>query len=439
MIKLELGYHRKYRPNRLSEYIGNDKIVKSIIETLKDGKRPQVFLFDGHAGCGKTTVSRLLAKEYLCEDRDDEHGACCNCVTCRNMDEYIRTGDNRELLGVKEIDCSVGGKAQELDNILNEAETPSFDDSWKVFIFDECHLISKVAQGRMLKILEEPPEKVLMILCTTDPDMLLDTIRSRCQHHHTVVKPSLNELAKHLKKVCKNEGVECEDRALGVIATAADFVPRQALIQLETVVNEKHSVTYENTIEVLNIISDKYYYDFYNYLLEPQIDVFKYINFLSELKEHEDLKRFIAGLITFTNRGIYVYNGVVPQGLDTSEIKRYRKIFSRFSNTDIINLLKLLKNIKTGDIETELLLLGYEGLLNRNQMQNNELDGAVLIKDTGNEDVSKEHSVGVQSYIDNKTITEEKEEEILNKSDDSMSIDDLAALFGGEVVKVDDN
>ena len=436
---MELGYHRKYRPNRLSEYIGNDKIVKSIIETLKDGKRPQVFLFDGHAGCGKTTVSRLLAKEYMCENRSDEHGACCNCVTCRNMDEYIRTGDNTDVMGVREVDCSVGGKAQELDAILNEAETPSFDDSWKVFIFDECHLISKVAQGRMLKILEEPPEKVLMILCTTDPDMLLDTIRSRCQHHHTVVKPTLNELAKHLKKVCIAEGVDCEDKALGVIATAADFVPRQALIQLETVVNEKHSVTYENTIEVLNIISDKYYYDFYSYLLETQIDIFKYINFLSELKEHEDLKRFIAGLITFTNRGLYIYNGVVPQGIDTSEIKRYRKIFSKFSNEDIIYLLKLLKTIKTGDIEMELLLLGYEGILGKRKQSNDEEIRGILIKDNGNEDIVKEHGVGVQSYIDNKTITDEKAEELLNNSDENLSLDDLAVMFGGEVVKVDDN
>ena len=234
---MESGFHRKYRPSKLSEYIGNQKLINSILETLKDGKRPQVFLFDGHAGCGKTTVSRLLAKEYMCENRSDESGACDECPTCKAMDEYIRTGDNNEVMGVREIDCSSAGNKAELDAILNEAETPSFDGSWKVFIFDECHLISKVAQGRMLKILEEPPEKVLMILCTTDPDMLLDTIRSRCQHHYTVTKPNLKDLAQHLKKVCKAEGVECEDKALGVIATSADFVPRQALIQLESVIN----------------------------------------------------------------------------------------------------------------------------------------------------------------------------------------------------------
>ena len=433
-VEEELGYHRKYRPNKLSDYIGNDKLVKSLLDTLKNGTRPQVFLFDGHAGCGKTTVARLLAKEYLCEDRSDEHGACCNCVTCRNMDDYIRTGDNTQLLGVKEIDCSVGGKAAEIDILISEIYQPSYDDSWKVYIFDECHLISRTTQGRLLKMFEEPPEKVLIILCTTNPEQMLDTIMSRCQHRYTVVKPKLEELAKHLKKVCIKEGVDCEDRALAVIATSADFVPRQALIQLEKIVVQKGSVTYDNTLEVLNIVSDRYYYDFYRYLLEPQIDVFAYINFLSDLKEHEDLGRFIDGLIAFTNRGLYVYNGVMVQGLDTSEIKRYRTIFSKFSNTDIINLLKLLKQIKSGDIETELLLVGYEGILNRGKREEDyEVDG-ILIKDLGNDDVSKEHNVGVQSYIDNKTITDEKESELLSKSEDNMSLDDLAAMFGGEVI-----
>lgn len=435
---MELGYHRKYRPNKLSDYIGNDKIIKSLLDTLKDGVRPQVFLFDGHAGCGKTTVARLLAKEYMCENRSDKHGACCNCVMCRYMDDYIRTGDNTQVMGVKEIDCSVGGKAGEIDALVNEITQPSFDDSWKVFIFDECHLISRQTQGKLLKIFEEPPENVLIILCTTNPEQMLDTIMSRCQHRHTVVKPSLNELAKHLKKVCKAEGIECEDKALGIIATVADFVPRQALIQLETVVTQKNSVTYENTIEVLNIISDKYYYDFYKYLLEPQIDVFAYINFLSDLKEHEDLKRFINGLITFTNRGLYVYNGVVPQGLDISEIKRYRTIFTKFSNEDIVYLLKLLKQIKNGDTETELLLVGYEGILGRNKNSEEEKIDGILIKDSGNDEVAQERNNGVKNYIENKTITEDQEKEILSKSDESMSLDDLASMFGGEIIKVDD-
>lgn len=428
---MELGFHRKYRPNTLAEYVGNTKNVKSILKVLSGGNRPQVYLLDGHAGCGKTTFARLIAKEYVCEERSDEHGACCNCFTCRAMDEFILTGNSEDLMNVREIDNSVSGNKSDIDEILNDAEIPSFDGGWKVFIFDECHLISKAAQGRMLKLLEEPPENVLLILCTTDPDMLLDTIRSRCQHHYTVVKPKLQELAVLLKRVCQKENVVVEDKALGVIATSADFVPRQALIQLETVINEKHDVTYNNTIEVLNVIADSYYFDFYKYLTQPQIDTFSYINFLSELKEKLDLKQFISGLITFTNRGIYVYNGVNQQGLDTSEIKRYRQIFSKFKTGDIIHILKLLKTIQKGDIETELLLLGYEGIFSSN-IETMEANRGTL-SDNGNSDLKSEQNAAVEHYVESITLTEEEKEQKLS-DDDDMSIDDLATMFSGEIV-----
>lgn len=426
---MELGFHRKYRPNNLYEYVGNTKNVNSILKVLSGGNRPQVYLLDGHAGCGKTTFARLIAKEYVCENRDDQHGACCNCFTCRAMDEFILTGNSEDLMNVREIDNSVSGNKSDIDEILNDAEIPSFDGGWKVFIFDECHLISKAAQGRMLKLLEEPPENVLLILCTTDPDMLLDTIRSRCQHHYTVSKPKLNELATLLKRVCEKEKVIVEDKALGVIATSADFVPRQALIQLETVINEKHDVTYKNTIEVLNVIADSYYFDFYKYLTQPQIDIFAYVKFLSELRENIDLKQFVAGLITFTNRGIYVYNGVNQQGLDVSEIKRYRQIFSKFSTGDIIHILKLLKTMQKGDIESELLLLGYEGIFDRGNIEKFEK----VVTDNGNNDLSSEHNASINNYVDSITLTEEEKDQKLS-GDDNLSIDDLALMFSGEII-----
>ena len=426
---MELGFHRKYRPNNLYEYVGNTKNVNSILKVLSGGNRPQVYLLDGHAGCGKTTFARLIAKEYVCENRDDQHGACCNCFTCRAMDEFILTGNSEDLMNVREIDNSVSGNKSDIDEILNDAEIPSFDGGWKVFIFDECHLISKAAQGRMLKLLEEPPENVLLILCTTDPDMLLDTIRSRCQHHYTVSKPKLNELATLLKRVCEKEKVIVEDKALGVIATSADFVPRQALIQLETVINEKHDVTYKNTIEVLNVIADSYYFDFYKYLTQPQIDIFAYVKFLSELRENIDLKQFVAGLITFTNRGIYVYNGVNQQGLDVSEIKRYRQIFSKFSTGDIIHILKLLKTMQKGDIESELLLLGYEGIFDRGNMEKFEK----VVTDNGNNDLSSEHNASINNYVESITLTEEEKDQKLS-GDDNLSIDDLALMFSGEII-----
>lgn len=426
------GFHRKYRPKSLIDYIGNKKNVQSIIEVLRNGYRPQVFLLDGHAGCGKTSFARLLAKEYACENRNPDTGACGVCYACRAMDDYIETGVSDGVMNVREIDNSISGNKSDINEILNDVEVPSFDGGWKTYIFDECHLISHVAQGRLLKVLEEPPENVLMVLCTTDPDKLLDTIRSRCQHRYTVTKPKLDELAPLLKRVCIKEGVKVEDRALGVIAAAADFVPREALILLDRVVKQGRDVTYDTTVDILNIVADKYYYEFYKHLVTPTVDTFSYVKFLTDLKENIDLRQFVDGLLTFTMRGIYVYNGVGLQGLDISEIKRYRQIFSKFSPQDIVHLLKLLKGMRNGDIESDLLLLGYQGLFAPMEV---ETPRGILI-DNGNSEVVQEHNQGVNNYKQSITLTEKEKDDKLGVSSD-MSLDELAMMFGGEVVSGD--
>lgn len=432
----QLPFHRKYRAKRISEYIGNTKIVESMLGVLRSGKRPQVILLEGHAGCGKTSFARLIAKEYLCENRDENTGACGVCDTCKLIEEYIQTGASDMLMNVREIDNSVSGNKQDIDELLNEAEMPSADGNWKVYILDECHLLSHGAQGRLLKMLEEPPEKVLMILCTTDPDKLLSTIISRCQYRFTVTKPKLKELAPLLKRVALTEGVVCDDKALGVISASANFVPREALILLEQVVNERGDVTYQNTVDVLDIVADTYYFRFYELIVTPKIDTFRYIKFIADIKENINLRQFINGLITFTQRGIYVYNSINLEGLDLSEIKRYKKIFSKFSANDIVYILDFLMGMKDDDIETKLLMLGYQGVLNRKQINvSDESFSNDTLLDRGNTDASAEKAISVASYIDKLSMTDEEKENLIKVDSDIMSTDDLANLFGGEVIE----
>lgn len=426
----ELAFHRKYRAKNLNEYIGNRKIVSSMLGVLRSGKRPQVILLEGHAGCGKTTFARLIAKEYMCENRNDEMGACGVCDSCKEIEEFIRTGNTDMLMNVREIDNSVSGNKQDIDELLNEAEMPSPDGNWKVYILDECHLLSAGAQGRLLKMLEEPPEKVLMILCTTDPDKLLNTILSRCQYRFKVTKPNLTEMTRLLKGVTVKEGVISNDKSLAVIASASDFVPRDALILLEQVVNERKEVTYENVTEVLNVVADTYYFKFYDLLLAHHIDIFRYVKFVSEIKEAMDLRQFITGLLTFTERGIYIFNGVNLEGIDLSEIKRYKKIFSRFSSKDIVNLLNFLINMKDDDIETKLLMLGYKGILGTQSAEFTQ----ELMEDRGNSEIGEEKLNCTNSFVESQIMTEDEKEDLVKEGSQTMSLDELATLFGGEVV-----
>ncbi|MNV25835.1 DNA polymerase III subunit tau [compost metagenome] len=360
----DLAYHRKFRSKTLTEYIGNEKMKNSLMASLRgSANRPQVLLYKGTAGCGKTTMARLTAKEYLCENRDDIFGACGECRNCKEIEIFIETGEAGHLYNVQEVDVTDSNKKQDIDELLEDAATPSMDGNWKIFILDECHEMSKAAQNRLLKNLEEPAPRVLMILCTTDPEKLLATIRSRCQGTFTVTKPSRNDLVSLLARVCKAEGVEYDARGLSVVCTKGNFVPRDTLIALENVVREKQNATYDSVIQALNTVADAYFFNFYDILLTTPVNTLKFIKLISEIKLNADLHHFISELLTFTIRGIYVYSGESLEGLDKSEIDLYTKLFQRFSVDNLVHILNTLLSIKSSqDLELKLLILGYTGL-----------------------------------------------------------------------------
>jgi DNA polymerase-3 subunit gamma/tau len=348
------------------------------------------------------------------------------------MNDYIETGDSDMLMNVKEIDVTDDSGKQAIGELLEDASIPAYDSSWKVYILDECHMMTNAAQNRLLKNLEEPAERVLMILCTTDPQKLLETIISRCQYVFPVTKPSRDELANLLARVCKAEGVAFEPKALSLVCVKGDFVPRKTLVALEQVVREKQDVTYDNTIEVLNIVAEKYFFDFYTILLAENIDIFKYITFIGGLKTTMDLKQYIENLITFTMRGIYINNGVVVEALDKSEITQYKKLFSSFSVGDVAHLLNLLLDMKSSlDVEAKLMLLGYTGL--KRQHISNVSNDLTLV-DTSNITASMEKKEGDANYISSITMTEDEKTSFIDKHKQTVTGDMLADMFQGTVI-----
>jgi DNA polymerase-3 subunit gamma/tau len=425
-----LPYHRKYRPKSLSQYIANDRMKKSLMSALESSHLPQVMLYKGPAGTGKTSLARLTAKEYLCENRNPISGACGKCHSCSEMDIYIETGDADSLMNLREIDVTEDSGKQAISELLEDASIPAYDGGWKIYILDECHMMTNSAQNRLLKNLEEPADRVLMILCTTDPQKLLETILSRCQYVFGVTKPNRDELGNLLARVCKLENVRCDPRALSLVCVKGDFVPRKALVALEQVVREKQDVTYENTVEVLNIIADKYFFDFYTILLSDNIDIFKYITFIGKLKSSTDLKQFIDSLIIFTMRGIYINNGVVVEALDKSEITQYKRLFSQFIVGDVAYLLNLLLSMKSSlDVEARLLLLGYTGL--RRQKANAEATIETELVDTSAETVAQERKESDSNYLESITMSDSEKVDFVVERKKTVTADDLAQMFQG--------
>lgn len=353
----EISFARYYRPSSLDSYIGNTKVKETIKRVLhKDKKKPQSILLTGNTGCGKTTLARIVSSWYMCENPNEDGSPCGECLTCEYMKEYIMTGNNEMLPDIKEIDSSEKGK-NDMVALLEEMEYPAYGGGWKVYIIDESHALSLATSTLLLKPLEEPPEKVLIIFATTDPQKMLDTLKNRCQLQLKITKPNTTELAGLLKKVCLDKGKDYDMQGLRIICSRADFVIRNSLNYLEQVIVSRGNATGVAVSEEFDEISDKIIFDFYNAYLSK--DYLGYINVLYKIKTTFDFGIFLQSLTNFTTRGIYILNNISVEGLSEAEIKSYLEVFSRFSMEDIAYILSSLKKMPYGDIESNLMSFIY--------------------------------------------------------------------------------
>ena len=356
-LEENISFARKYRPVDLEGYIGNENIKDTIRNYLKSPKRPQTILLEGFSGCGKTTLARIIAREYCCEDRDDEKGACGVCATCQYFDEYIRTGDSEMLPDIYEIDASDKSGKKDIDSMLGSMEYPAVGGDWKVYIIDEAHLLKDAAMGRLLKSIEEPPEGVLVILCTTNPEKLLDTIKNRCQLKLKVLKPSTKEAMDLLQRVCLNEDKNYDLAGLRMLVARADNVVRDSLNYLETVLNTRGNANAESVSKEFQQVSDNLIFDFYNAYCED--NYVGYADVLYNIKQKYDFRQFVNTLTNFTVRGIYILNSVEVEGLSKEELDSYLKLFKKFSPKEISVILSELRRMSLGDIEANLMAFIY--------------------------------------------------------------------------------
>lgn len=354
-----LGYHRKYRPNTIASCVGLDKIKTTILKALETGKRPQTIMLYGDSGCGKTTMARIIAKEYNCQDRT-EHGACGFCPVCVAMDEYIETGVSDLLGNIKEVDVGDNSGKRDLESVFSDIEIPPMGDEWKVYIFDEIQSASDGLQNRMLKVMEEPPEHVLFILCTTNPERILPTLKNRCQLKLHVTKPNMKDLTSLLRRVCEIEEVEYDKAGLEFIANRSEFVIRDSLQSLWQVVMEQNNAKYESVTKVFTAVSSTQVIQFFRTLKNR--DIFGFVNCISEVKQKFELNVFLRELQAFLTRGIYIINGIHVEGVASSELKVYKDLFSEMSVSELGYLMSKLLNIDTRNTELELLVLGFRGL-----------------------------------------------------------------------------
>src|SRR5512137_750010 len=206
---------RKYRPQTFSEVIGQVHVTRTLKNALEQGRTAHGYIFIGHRCIGKTTVARILDAALNCRSKD--HPVPEPCGVCESCTE-IRAGNAVDVI---EIDAATNRGIDEIRELREAARYRPARDRYKVYILDEAHQITEAAFNALLKTLEEPPEHVIFMLATTQPEDVPQTIRSRCQHFsfHAV---RFDEIVAQLADLVKKEKLQADDEALALLAEAGD-------------------------------------------------------------------------------------------------------------------------------------------------------------------------------------------------------------------------
>ena len=239
-----LALYRKYRPKDFDEVVGQDHIVKTLINQIKFDKISHAYLFTGSRGTGKTSIAKIFARAINCTNLKNG-SPCGECEVCKSLE-----GTNIDVL---EIDAASNNGVDEIRELREKVKYPPVVGRYKVYIIDEVHMLSISAFNALLKTLEEPPKQTVFVLATTEVHKLPATILSRCIRFDFKLVP-LDILTNHLNNILTKEGVKFEDTAVNVIARAGEGSVRDTLSIADRCVSfAGDNLTYQKVIDVLGV------------------------------------------------------------------------------------------------------------------------------------------------------------------------------------------
>lgn len=329
--------YREWRPRTFNDVVGQEHITTTLKNQILNNRIAHAYLFCGTRGTGKTSTAKVFAKALNCLDlRDGE--PCNKCEMCRKINEGL-------AIDVTELDAASNNGVDKIRDIIDDVKYPPQEARYKVYIMDEVHMLSAGAVNAFLKTLEEPPNNVIFILATTDPQKLPITILSRCQRFD-FKRINNSEITARLRKIVKEQNVLADERSLNLIARVSDGAMRDSLSILDQAISMGNgNVDYNTVVSMLGLVTNEHLFNLVNSVIQRSVE--KSIEIIEDvIYSGKDIYLFIKDLITHYRNLLMVKVTNNPEEvLDMSEenIALIKEQGARLRAEEIMRCIRILQ------------------------------------------------------------------------------------------------
>lgn len=330
---------RKYRPLVFADVVGQEKVVRTLINTVRSGQIAHAYLFSGPRGTGKTTTARIFARAINC-DKARETGEPCNqCSSCRAFLEG-------RSMNIYEIDAASHNQVDNIRELIDNVRLYPPTGKYKVYIIDEVHMLSQAAFNAFLKTLEEPPSHAVFILATTEKHKVLPTVISRCQTFQ-FARLTTSLIVARLQKICELENITVTKEALRIIAESSDGALRDAITLLEVLARASSgNITEEIAREFLGMLPETYLFSLIEAMekgnYQEAITIFNTVYYGGY-----DLTALFEEILMVFRNLMFMLVGlnVIEEEISETASRFIRERIARYSIADVLGILEYFSGL----------------------------------------------------------------------------------------------